>query len=70
MHRVSPPATSRTMTMSACTFDELKRREGPPLNAWGLYGADDELGRLNLIDAAAVQRGCDSVKHGLAMNLK
>ncbi|GFZ45961.1 hypothetical protein JCM24511_03694 [Saitozyma sp. JCM 24511] len=57
------------MTMSACTFDELKRREGPPLNAWGLYGADDELGRLNLIDAAAVQRGCDSVKHGLAINL-
>ena len=32
------------------TFDDLPlRRPGPPLNAWGLYGDDDELGRLNLI---------------------
>lgn len=43
---------------------------GPPLNAWGLFGPDDEYGRLNLIDTAAVKRGRDAIKHGIAVNLK
>jgi hypothetical protein len=53
-----------------CSFDELKQRSGPPLNAWGLYGADDELGRLNLITPESIKRGRDSIHHGIRINLK
>ena len=32
------------------SFDELPLdKSGPPGNAWGLWGPDDELGRLNLL---------------------
>ncbi|PMB72349.1 hypothetical protein BM221_002452 [Beauveria bassiana] len=32
------------------SFDSLPlRKDGPPGNAWGLYGEDDELGTLNLL---------------------
>lgn len=52
-------------------FDDLPlQRPGPPLNAWGLYGKDDELGRLNLITPEVVKRGLEEVKHGIAINLK
>jgi hypothetical protein len=53
-----------------CSFHELKQRNGPPLNAWGLYGPDDELGRLNLITPDSVRRGRDSIQHGIRINLK
>lgn len=53
-----------------CSFEELKQRSGPPLNAWGLYGPDDELGRLNLITTDSVKRGRDSIQHGIRINLK
>lgn len=34
-------------------FDALPlRKDGPPGNAWGLFGADDELGMLNLLTPA------------------
>lgn len=56
--------------MATCTFDDLKKRDGPPLNSWGIYGEDNDLGRLNLIDEAAVKRGRDSIKHGVRVNLK
>jgi hypothetical protein len=46
------------------------RRPGPPLNAWGLYGDDDELGRLNLITNEAVQRGLAAATSGRVINLK
>ena len=36
---------------------------------WGRWGADDELGTLNLIDAAAVQRGAACVQNGKTFNL-
>ncbi|KLT39259.1 hypothetical protein CC85DRAFT_288744 [Cutaneotrichosporon oleaginosum] len=52
-----------------CSFDDLKNRSGPPLNSWGLWGEDNELGQLNLIDAAAVKRGRDAVKHGIPVCL-
>lgn len=45
-------------------------KDGPPYNAWGLWGSDDEYGRLNLITPAAVLRGQQAIKHGLAINLK
>ncbi|KAI1048839.1 hypothetical protein LB505_012855 [Fusarium chuoi] len=32
------------------TFDDLPfDKNGPPGNAWGLWGPDDQLGRLNLL---------------------
>ena len=36
---------------------------------WGRWGADDERGTLNLIDAAAVRRGAAAVRQGRAFSL-
>jgi kynurenine formamidase len=36
---------------------------------WGRWGADDELGTLNLIDAAAVRRGAAAVRSGTPFSL-
>ncbi len=44
---------------------ELARR----VSNWGRWGADDERGTLNLIDAAAVQRGVACVRKGVAFSL-
>lgn len=52
-----------------CTFDDLKKRTGPPLNAWGLWGKDNELGQLNLITPETVKRGRDAIQHGVRVNL-
>lgn len=53
------------------SFDDLPlQRPGPPLNAWGQFGSDDELGRLNLITPESVKRGLAEIKHGLVINLK
>jgi kynurenine formamidase len=46
-------------------FTELANR----VSNWGRWGADDELGTLNLIDAAAVQRGAACVKTGKRFSL-
>jgi kynurenine formamidase len=40
------------------SFVDLYKR----LSNWGRWGDDDEIGTLNLIDDAAVQRGVDSVR--------
>lgn len=53
-----------------CSFDDLKKRDGPPLNSWGLWGKDNEWGQLNLITPEAVKRGRDSVKLGVPVCLK
>ncbi|TXT07523.1 hypothetical protein VHUM_03243 [Vanrija humicola] len=51
-------------------FDDLPlARPGPPFNAWGLYGADDELGRLNLITPEVVAAAGREVKDGIVVNL-
>ncbi|WVQ82258.1 hypothetical protein IAT38_004386 [Cryptococcus sp. DSM 104549] len=42
---------------------------GPPYNAWGLYGSDDELGRLNLITPECIKRGKETITEGRAVNL-
>jgi hypothetical protein len=53
------------------TFEQLPvQKDGPPFNAWGLYGDKDELGRLNLITPEAIKRGRDEIRHGLVINLK
>ena len=36
---------------------------------WGRWGADDQRGTLNLIDAAAVKRGAAAVKRGVSFSL-
>lgn len=62
--------SQRTMSSPIkLTFAELKARD-PPFNTWGLYGEDNELGRLNLITPEAVQRGLAAAKHGIRVNLK
>lgn len=52
-------------------FDSLPiAKSGPPYNAWGLYGSEDELGRLHLITPEAVKRGRDTITEGISINLK
>ena len=52
-------------------YDDLPlQTPGPRLNAWGQFGADDELGRLNLITPEVVKNGVAEVKHGIVINLK
>jgi kynurenine formamidase len=41
----------------------------PPESNWGDFGPDDQLGRLNLIDKAAVLRGIASVREGRSLCL-
>ncbi|OAA57740.1 hypothetical protein ISF_06981 [Cordyceps fumosorosea ARSEF 2679] len=43
------------MSHSRPSFDSLPlRADGPPGNAWGLYGASDQLGTLNLLTPARI----------------
>ena len=52
-------------------YDDLPlQKPGPPLNAWGQFGADDELGRLNLITPDVIKKGVAEVKHGVVIGLK
>jgi hypothetical protein len=63
--------SQRAMSPWLPTFDKLPLRSpGPPYNAWGLWGQDDELGRLNLITPAAIKRGREEIKEGIVVNLK
>ena len=41
----------------------------PPYSAWGLWGADDELGTLNLLDADTVKRASQEIQLGLTVPL-
>ncbi|WVQ82261.1 hypothetical protein IAT38_004389 [Cryptococcus sp. DSM 104549] len=51
-------------------FDSLPiTNPGPPYNAWGLHGASDELGRLNLITPECVKRGKETITEGRTINL-
>jgi hypothetical protein len=52
------------------TFDELPiDKTGPPGNAWGLWGKDDELGMLNLITPEVVAAAASEIKDGLRISL-
>ena len=46
-------------------FHELARK----VNNWGRWGADDELGTLNLVTSESVQRGAAAIKSGQAFSL-
>ena len=53
--------------------DELSLRPprpgAPSLSNWGVFGDDDEVGTLNYLTPAAVRRGADCVKTGVAYPL-
>ncbi|QUC22866.1 uncharacterized protein UV8b_07107 [Ustilaginoidea virens] len=51
------------------TFDELPvRKDGPPGNAWGLYGDGDECGTLNLLTPERVARAAREIVHGVRVS--
>ncbi|MCJ1383318.1 hypothetical protein MMC17_006431 [Xylographa soralifera] len=43
--------------------------DGPPGNAWGLFGANDELGMLNLLTPAVVTAAAQEIKSGVRVSL-
>lgn len=52
------------------SFDELPlAKDGPPGNAWGLWGKDDELGMLNLITPKIVAAAASEIQTGLRISL-
>ena len=51
-------------------FDQLPLdRSGPPGNAWGLWGKEDELGMLNRITPEVVTAAAAEIKEGLRIPL-
>lgn len=47
------------------SFDSLPlRKDGPPGNAWGLYGDDDELGTLNLLTPETTTEAAKEIVDG------
>ncbi|KAH7031469.1 uncharacterized protein B0I36DRAFT_289551 [Microdochium trichocladiopsis] len=52
------------------SFDDLPLdKSGPPGNAWGLYGPDDELGRLNLLTPETTAAAAAEIREGLRIRL-
>src|SRR5262245_42242898 len=54
------------------SYDELPVRAGAPAGAaWGVFGADDEVGTINLLTAARVREAARLVRNGtvFALNL-
>jgi hypothetical protein len=51
-------------------FEDLPLdKSGPPGNAWGLYGANDELGSLNQLTPAVVASAAGEIKTGERVSL-
>lgn len=51
-------------------FDELPLDPtGPPGNAWGLFGEDDQLGMLNLLTPEVVASAALEIKNGIRISL-
>lgn len=58
------------MTAPWPSYQELtQRRDAPPGSSWGLFGADDDVGTVNFIDADAVRRGAACVRSGKRFRL-
>jgi kynurenine formamidase len=47
----------------------LRRSDGPPGSAWGLFGPDDQLGTLNFLDVHTTLRARDAIRKGEVFNL-
>lgn len=58
------PTTTRP-PFSALPLD----KDGPPGNAWGLYGSADELGALNLLTPAVVKQAASEIQLGERVSL-
>ena len=43
--------------------------EGPPGNAWGLWGKDDQLGMLNLLTPEVVAASAKEIQQGIRISL-
>lgn len=51
--------------MTVPSYDQLPiSPDKPPRSAWGLWGAEDEVGAINLLDGSCVLRGISSVRSG------
>jgi len=50
-------------------LDDDQRALAARVSNWGRWGADDQRGTLNLIDAAAVRRGAAAVRRGVTFPL-
>lgn len=52
------------------TFDSLPLNPGdPPYSAWGLYGAEDQLGTLNLLTEEVVAEAGKEIRTGVRVGL-
>jgi hypothetical protein len=50
-------------------FDSLPlQSSGPRGNAWGLFGASDELGMLNHLNPATTLRAAKEIQHGIRIS--
>lgn len=50
-------------------FDDLPlRKDGPPGNAWGLFGPSDECGMLNLLTPEKTQAAAAEIKTGIRIS--
>lgn len=58
------------LTASLPTYTELMAREDAPAgSSWGVFGADDELGTVNLLDESTTRRAAGLVRRGKVFNL-
>jgi hypothetical protein len=52
------------------SFDQLPLdKNHPPFSAWGLYGADDQLGTLNLLTPEVVKEAAKEIQTGTRVGL-
>lgn len=52
-------------------FDDLPLDKSvPPGNAWGLWGSNDQLGRLNLLTPEVVAAAANDIREGISMSLE
>src|SRR5688572_8826902 len=47
----------------------LSRPDFPPGSAWGLFGADEQLGTLNFLDERTTLRAREAIRQGKSFNL-
>lgn len=63
----------RSHTMSSAGIIEFEQLpldpQGPPGNAWGRFGKDDELGMLNLITPDMIVKAAQEIKTGVRISL-
>ncbi len=62
--------SSRLIMQQIPPFEALPlRKDGPPGNAWGLFGDDDQLGRLNFLTPAVVKSAASEIQTGTRVSL-